>query len=85
MNTGGVEEGVGEMYGGNNMEIYSTLCKIDSQWKFGVWLKELKQGLCDNLEGWDGTGDEREFQRGGVLGLPMADSSLCMIENHKIL
>ena len=85
MNTGGVEEGVGEMYGGNNMEIYSTLCKIDSQWKFGVWLKELKQGLCDNLEGWDGEEDGREVREGGNMGVPMADSCRCMTENHKIL
>ena len=25
------EEGEGEMYGDNNEEIYSTICKIDSQ------------------------------------------------------
>ena len=53
MNTGGVEEGVGEMYGGNNMEIYSTLCKIDSQWEIAVWLRKLKQGICIYLEEWD--------------------------------
>lgn len=27
---------------------------------FAVCLRELKQGLCDNLEGWDGEGDGRE-------------------------
>ena len=31
MNLGVGEEGVGKMYGGNNMEIYSTVCEIDSQ------------------------------------------------------
>ena len=31
-----------------------TICKIDSQWEFAVWLRKLKQGLCINLEGWDG-------------------------------
>ena len=25
--------------------IYNTICKIDSQWEFVVWLRELKQGL----------------------------------------
>ena len=30
-----------------------------------VKLRELKQGLCINLEGWDGEGDEREVQKGG--------------------
>ena len=34
-----------------NMEIYNTICKIDSQWEFAVWLRELKQGLCDRLKG----------------------------------
>ena len=34
--------------------IYSTICKTHSQWKFAVWLRELKPVLCDNLEGWDG-------------------------------
>ena len=26
----------GEMYGESNMEIYNTVCKIDSQWEFAV-------------------------------------------------
>ena len=38
------------------METYITICKIDSQWKFAVWLKNLKQGLCINLKvGWGGS------------------------------
>jgi len=28
---------------------------------------KLKQGLCINLEGWDGEGDGREFQKGGDI------------------
>ena len=40
--------GEGEMYGKSNME---TICKIDSQWEFAVWLRKFKQGLCINLEG----------------------------------
>ena len=31
---------------------------IDSQREFVVWLRKLKQGLCINLEGWEGVGDE---------------------------
>ena len=57
---GGGEEGEGEMYGESNMESYITICKIDSQWESATWLRELKQGLCDNLEGWDRAGDGRE-------------------------
>jgi len=30
------------------------ICKIDSQWEFAVWLRDLKPRLCNNLEGWDG-------------------------------
>ena len=34
--------------------------RIDSLGEFAVWLRILKQGLCINLEGWDGEGDGRE-------------------------
>ena len=73
------------MYGESNIETYISICKIDSQWEFAVWLRELKQGLCDNLEGWDGEEDGREVREGGNMGVPMADSCWCMTENHKIL
>ena len=33
MDTGRGEEGEGEMYGESNMEIYNTICKIDSKWE----------------------------------------------------
>ena len=56
------------------METYITMCKIDSQQEFAVQLRKLKQGLCTNLEGWDGEEDGREVQRGGDIGLPTADS-----------
>ena len=57
-----------------SMEIYITICKRDSQWEFAVCLRELKRGLCINLERWDGEGDGREFQKGGDTCIPMADS-----------
>ena len=47
---------------------YITICKVDSQWEFAVWLRKLKQGLCDNLEGWSGEGDRREVWEGGDMG-----------------
>ena len=55
------------MYGESNMETYNTIWKIDSQWEFAVWLGELKQGLCDNLEGWDGEENGREMGRRGHM------------------
>ena len=51
-----------------------TICKTDSQWEFAVWLRELKQGLCINLERWDGKGDGREVQEGRDIDIPMTDS-----------
>ena len=36
MDIGGGGEGEGEMYEGSNIEIYNTVCKIDSQWEFAV-------------------------------------------------
>ena len=62
------------MYGKSNMETYTTICKIDSQWEFAVWLRKLKQGLCINLDGWDGEGHGRKVQKGWDMGIPMADS-----------
>ena len=44
--------GEGKMYGRSNLETYITICKIDSQREFAVWLRKLKQGLCVNLEWW---------------------------------
>ena len=54
----GGEEEEGAMYGESNIEIYNTMCETDSQWEFAVWLRELKQGLCDRLKG----GVEREME-----------------------
>ena len=36
--------GEDEMCGKSNMETYIIICKIDSQCKFAVWLRKLKQG-----------------------------------------
>ena len=54
------------MYGKSNMEIYITRCKRDSQQEFTVCLRKLKQGLYINVEGWNGEGDGRELQKGGI-------------------
>ena len=54
------------MYGDSNMETYITICKMDSQWEFAVCLKKLQQGLCINLEGWDGREVRGSFKREGI-------------------
>ena len=73
------------MYGKSNMEVYITICKIDSQRKFAVCLRKLKQELCISLEGWEEEGDEREVQKGEDICIPMADSCRGLTENKKIL
>ena len=55
----GERGGGGEMPGKRNMEAYITIRKIDGRREFAVWLRKLKQGLCINLEGWDGEGGSR--------------------------
>ena len=74
MDTAGVEEGERGRYGDSNMETYITICKIDSQQEFAVWLRKLKRGLCINLEGWDGEGNGREVQKEGDICIQMAGS-----------
>ena len=68
------------MYGKSNTETYITMCKTDSQWEFAVWLRKLKQGLCINLEEWDGEGDGREVQKNGDICKPMASSPIASWE-----
>ena len=63
------------MYGKSNMITYITICKIDSQQEFALWLRKLKQGLCINLEGWNGEGKGREVLKGGDICICIADSS----------
>ena len=70
----GERGGEGEMYGKSNVETYITICKIDSQWEFAVWLRKLKQGLYINQGGWDGAGDGREVEKRGDICIPMADA-----------
>ena len=62
------------MYGKSNMETYITICNIDGQREFAVWLRKLKQGLCINLVVWCGEGDGREVQEGEDIRIPMANS-----------
>ena len=51
-----------------------TLPYVCSQWEFAVCLRELKPGLCDNLEGWDDLGSGTGVQDGQDMDIPVADS-----------
>ena len=62
------------MYGENNMKTYITIYKTASQREFAVCLKKFKHELHINLEGCDEDGDGREFQKGGDICIPVADS-----------
>ena len=55
------------------METYITICKIDSQQEFAIWLRKLNQELCISLEGWDGERDAKEVQKGGDICTLMVD------------
>ena len=79
------EEGGGEMHGKSNLETYITICKVDSQWEFAVWFRKLKQGLCINLEGWDGVVDRNQIQKRVDICIPLADSWGDLRENNNIL
>ena len=59
------------MYGKSNIETPITICKIDSQRNM---LYGLGNSNSINLEGWNGEGDGKEFQKGGDICIPMADS-----------
>ena len=60
-------------WGERHGSINTTICKTDNQWKFAVWLRELKLGLCNNLERWEGVGGGREVQEEGNLWLIHVD------------
>ena len=60
------------MHGKSNMETYITICKIDSQWEFAVWLRKIKRALYQPRG--VGGGDGRKVQKGGDIWIPMADS-----------
>ena len=46
------------MYGNSNMETSITICKIDSQWEFAVWLRKLNSGTGREVGG--------RFKREGI-------------------
>ena len=62
----GERGGEGEMYVENNIETYITICKIDSQQEFAVYLRKLQEGLRIDLEGWVGREMGGRFKREGI-------------------
>ena len=79
-----VKTGGGGMYGESNMETYITIGKINSQWEFAVWPRELTPGFCNNLERSDGEGGGMEVREGGEKCIPLADLCWCLAEINRI-
>ena len=71
-------EGEDGRYAESNMETYTTIRKIDGQWEFVVWLRQLKPELSNNLEGWDGEAGGRDVQVRRNMGKPMTDPCWCL-------
>ena len=54
------------MYGKSNMETYITICKIDSQQEFAIWLRNSNRGLVGGgavewRGRWEGISKERGY------------------------
>ena len=54
------------MYGKSNMETYITVCTIDGQREFAVWLRKLKRALNQPRRvgwggRWEGGSEGREY------------------------
>ena len=60
------ERGEGEMYGKSNMETYITICKIDSQREFAVWLINSNRGSVSTQKGAMGREMGGSFKREGI-------------------
>ena len=51
----------------SNMETYTTICKIDSQWEFEVWVfEETQTGALCQPGGWDVREVGGSFRREGI-------------------
>ena len=50
----------------SSMDAYTLTYVHSSQWQFAVWLRELKLGLCNNLEGENGQEVGGRFKREGI-------------------
>ena len=54
------------MYGKSDMETYITICKIDSQWEFAMWLRKSNRGSVSTYRGEMGRELRGKFKREGI-------------------
>ena len=59
--------GEGKLYIESNMETYITICKIDSQWEFAVWLRKSNSGSVSIQRGGIGRKMGGKFKREGYV------------------
>ena len=67
------EEGEGEISVESSMDAY-ILTYVNSRWRCVEWLREIKWGLCNNLERWEGAEGRRQIQEGKDICTPMVNS-----------
>ena len=59
--------------------------KLDTQWKFAVWCRELKSSAVWQPKGVGWVWGGREVQEGGDIHIPVTDSCWYMAETNTIL
>ena len=58
----------------SSMETYITIHETDSQREFAVWLRKTQTGALYQPRGVRWEEDGRDFQTGGDIHIPMADT-----------
>ena len=48
------------------LHICMTTCRMDGFGEAAVQHRELRSVLCDDLEGWDGSGEGEKLEREGI-------------------
>ena len=57
--------------------IYTTKCKIDTQWEAAAQHRDISSVLCDHLEGWDREGG----REGDASGKRYGDICICITDS----
>ena len=73
----GERAGEGELYGESPVEAHTTICKIDSQQEFAVWLRKLKQGSVSTGRGGMGREMGGGFKCSGCVYLWLIRVEVC--------
>ena len=70
----------------SSIETYTwPYVKLDNQWKFVMWFRELKSGALWQPRGQDGVGGGRKVQDWGDIHITTTDSCWYRAETNTIL